>query len=514
MQSTLRKAPRKHLHTVSVLAETLATRNISMREAAQRSGMPLDDVRRLCTGHVSAIELSTLAALCSSLDCRIEDVLNVQCGSEDSRTRFCWLRQAASFQSSWLTVVALIISSIISVCFLAGLVSRVNPVDFFVYHYASASAIAGDNIYAGNIHGPGMPAGGLPFTYTPFASLLFLPLNLLPAKTAYLLWSIASSLVMGMVLRRLLPLEHRNRPLANGLIGLIASCTIVMASHIIFGQVNVFLMALVLLDVGRTSENRLLARIPNGVLAGIAAAVKLTPALFIVYFIVTRQKPAALASSLAAVVATILAGLVYPGMTIDFAGRVLWNLSDRVSLDGFFATSGNNSVQGALAAAGSWTAMPATALTLAVAVFGLYAAATIFRRGGRIQAAVVVGITACMVSPVSWMHHWVYLLPGLLLLWVHGGRKTAKFCLASLVVLLATGPNLGDILLGSGEPLLIPLALVFRESLLLMGFAIVFLLLRQADPPAARDARGRRASRLRTMAANTCRQGPRNGREC
>ena len=470
----------EELHTVTVLEETLINRNISLPEAAHRSQIPLDDLRKLCTGRASAIKLSTLATLCSSLECAPEDVLNVRCRFSPPKPRFHWLRRAFSFQSSRLTVVALIISSIISVCFLAGVISQVNPVDFYVYHYASASAFAGENIYAGNVQGPNMPAEGLPFTYTPFAALLFLPLNIFSAKIAYLLWAVASALVMGVVLRKLLPLEHRNQPLTIGILGFVASCSIVMASHIIFGQVNVFLMALVLLDIGRPSENRFLSPIPRGMLVGIAAAVKLTPALFIIYFIISRQRQAAIASTLAAITATILAGLVYPRMSIDFATGVLWNLSDRVSLDGFFSTSGNNSIQGALAAVGDWTTTLAVGLTLIVAAFGLYAATHIFRRGGHLQAAIVVGLTACMVSPVSWMHHWVYLLPGLVLLWVHGGGKTKKFCLVSTFILLATGPNLGDVLFALEEPLLFPLAIVFRESLLLMGIVVVVLLFRQA----------------------------------
>ncbi|MGO2031789.1 MAG: glycosyltransferase 87 family protein [Glutamicibacter ardleyensis] len=481
MQALMREAKITGTQTISVLENTLRLRNISLDQAAQRTGVPVEDLHKLCIGDATGIKLSTLAVLCSKLDCNPDDVLQVKPQVPPaSKIRNGIIRRAWACQSRWMSIVALFFSALISVCFLAGLVSQVNPVDFYVYHYGAGLAAAGENIYAGNIHGTDMPTEGLPFTYTPFAALAFLPLNILTAKTAYFLWSIASALTMGLVLRSLLPLKHRNQPAVVGIVGFIASCSIVMASHIIFGQINVFLMALVLIDIGRNSENRILRFIPRGVLVGIAAAVKLTPALFIVYFVITGQKRAALTSSIAALAVTVVAAFAYPSMSIDFATRVLWNLSDRVSLDGLFSTSGNNSIQGAFAALGDWTAIPAVALTLIAAALGLYAAARVFRRGGNIQAAIVIGLTACMVSPVSWMHHWVYLLPGLMVLWGRGGLRVRNFCLASGLILVATGPNLGDVLFSLNTPVLFPLAIVLRESLLLIGLCIVVLLVQQS----------------------------------
>lgn len=67
-----------------------------------------------------------------------------------------------TYQSRAVSTVALLASAIIAVWLLVGAVSRVNPVDFYVYHYAASLAWSGENIYSGNIQGPGMPPGGLP----------------------------------------------------------------------------------------------------------------------------------------------------------------------------------------------------------------------------------------------------------------------------------------------------------------------------------------------------------------
>ncbi|MBE4720564.1 glycosyltransferase 87 family protein [Pseudarthrobacter sp. AB1] len=479
MHTAYGRAPVRDSRTVSVLNETLRRKNTSLEGASELSGVALADLRKLHDGDAASIRVSTLIALCTALDCAPEDVLRVQNQPQQiSLRKEGLIRRTVAYQSRVLSTLALLAGSTLSVWFLVAVVSQINPVDFYVYHYAASLAFAGENIYAGNIQGIDMPAGGLPFTYAPFAALVLLPLNLFPAPVAYLLWSGASALIMTSVLRNLLPPVHRNKPFIVGALALTASGSIVMASHIIFGQINVFLMALVLFDVCRNNEGRFLRRIPRGALIGVAAAVKLTPALFIVYFIISGQKRAAAGSALAAGAATVLAFMIFPEMSLDFMTRVLWNLSDTVSLNGFFATSGNNSIQGAFAALGTWTALPALVLTLAVAALGLNAASITYRRGEAVQAAIIVGLTACLVSPVSWMHHWVYLLPGLIVLWKQGGQKTRAFCYVSAVILLATGPNLGDILFSFDQPLLLPLAVTLRESLLLMGIVSIALLAR------------------------------------
>ena len=462
--------------TESILSELLHRKALTPQQASDLAGIPLGDLNKLMAGNASGIRFSTLAALCSTLQCAPHDILRVQARPQRTPAVKALLRRAITYQSSALSKMALLVSAILGVWFLVAVVSRVNPVDFYVYHYASSLAWAGENIYSGNIRGLDMPPEGLPFTYTPFAALLLAPVSLFPAPAAYLVWSVGSALLMGVVLRQFLPPEYQDRPLIVGSLGLAASATIVMASHIIFGQINVFLMALVLFDVCRPRSKGSGRRIPPGILVGVAAAVKLTPALFIVYFFLSRQKSAAWRSLLAAGGATVLAWVIYPEMSWDFLTRVLWSLSDRVSLDGFFATSGNNSIQGALAALGDWTSFPAALLAIAVAVLGLYGASACYRRGEAAQAAIIVGLAACLVSPVSWTHHWVYLLPGLVILWKQGGRKTRTFCYSAAAVLIATGPNLGDAILSLDQPFLLPLAIILRESLLLIAVVSAGLL--------------------------------------
>lgn len=77
MQALMRETKGTETQTVSVLENTLRLRNISLDQAAQRTGVPVEDLHKLCIGDATGIRLSTLAVLCSKLDCDPDDVLQV-----------------------------------------------------------------------------------------------------------------------------------------------------------------------------------------------------------------------------------------------------------------------------------------------------------------------------------------------------------------------------------------------------------------------------------------------------
>lgn len=374
----------------------------------------------------------------------------------------------------WALLVLVLGVSLAAVWVLTARITSVNPVDFLVYRYAASAAVTGADIYAANIQGAMMPTGGLPFVYTPFAALALLPTALFDSTSAFILWSLLTLLVLGGVIQRCFPLSiHRSWKtlIALGL----SSFTIIIASHVIFGQINVFLMALCLADCVRRPDGWLAKYVPAGILIGLAAAIKLTPVLFIVHLAVTKQWRSVGWSLGALGSATVLAGFLLPQPSWTFFTETVWNLSDRIDLSGLYATSGNNSVQGFAAYLG--IAAPIGAISaLAVGALGLKAARDAYHRHGALSPAIIIGLTACLVSPVSWLHHWVYLIPAFVVLISRRGRAARWFVVASTVVLLATGPNLGDLLLATEFIALWPIGLILRESLILMGVvAIVFL---------------------------------------
>src|SRR5262249_24860432 len=148
--------------------------------------------------------------------------------------------------------------------------------------------------------------------------------------------------------------------------------TIMVYAHFFFGQINILLMLLVIADLTRRDGTTLGRRVPRGVLIGLAAAIKLTPGLFIVYLAVARKWRVFWVSVGGCLGRFALAFVVRPSLTIAFVTDGMWNLTDKVALGTKFATSGNNSIQGVLAAVGGdWTRPLALALTAVVAIVGL-----------------------------------------------------------------------------------------------------------------------------------------------
>jgi alpha-1,2-mannosyltransferase len=396
----------------------------------------------------------------------------------------------SALRSRMLTAAVLTALTAIGTWFVLALVSTVNPVDFLVYRYGATAALAGGGLYDGNLSGPMLPDGGMPFTYTPFAALLLAPTALLGWHAAYVLWSLGSLAIVAWVVERFTPRTLRRRPLVVGALMVAATATTMVTQHLSYGQVNLPLMALVLWDATRSRGARSTRMVPRGLLVGIAAAVKLTPGLFVVYFLLTRQWRAASWAIAGAAGATLLAALVHPDLSRTFWTEVIWHLDQRVDFTGSgFATFGNNSLQGVLAAVGAWTSPVAVPLTVLAGAVALALAYAVHRRGRSTDALLVVGLAAPILSPISWIHHWVYLLPAGVVLLTRRRRPLTYALTGVGYVLLVIGPGLGQLMLERGPLLLAPLAVASREILLLASVVAIVALARDAwrlPPPPTR----------------------------
>jgi alpha-1,2-mannosyltransferase len=348
------------------------------------------------------------------------------------------------------------------------------PVDFHVYRYASVEALHGSDIYAGNITGQGIGSHGLPYTYTPFALLALLPTALFSWTTAYHVWGLAAAFAVAWaenaVTVRVIPLGSGTRRAAvlAGALTLTAASTM-MVNEITMGQVNSLLMLACLADLFRPRHGRLARLIPPGTLVGVATAIKLTPGLFICYFVVTRQWRLARNSALAAATCMIAAAAVYPAMSEQFLTSVMWHLPHLVAFGHSFSSPGNNSVQGILAAIGPWTSPLRTPSSVAVAALGLCAARLCHRLGHELEAWLITGITAQLASPVSWTHHWIWLAPAVLLAALHARTRIQWTGTALAIVMLLVGSSAGQYLLVHGPAWALPLAVPQRECLVCTG---------------------------------------------
>ena len=255
---------------------------------------------------------------------------------------------------------------------------------------------------------PDATQGQLGFTYPPFAALVMRPLVWLSLGVVDALYLVAAAglllLVAYWLTSRLADRLDQPRWFVTGLAVVLLSGVEPIRVTIDFGQINLLLLALVLGDLLVLGPRR--SRFA-GVGVGLAAAIKLIPAIFIAYALVTRRWRLAAVATGTAVGATLLAAAVLPAESWRFWSQTLRNLTGIGQLEYF----SNQSLLGGLARAGITETALWLALALPVAAFGLWRASRAARSGDELTAVALVGLTGGLASPVTWHHHLVWLAP-------------------------------------------------------------------------------------------------------
>jgi alpha-1,2-mannosyltransferase len=259
------------------------------------------------------------------------------------------------------------------------------------------------------------PHTSLGFTYPPFAVLCLLPLALGSETTATVLLTTVSTVALLVTTTWLVaPVARRRGWPVWFTVGVAVPVAVAMdpvRETLGWGQVGLLLALLVLADVRALERGRPWA----GAGIGLASAVKLTPALFIVYLLVTRRwRPAAVAAG-TALAATLLALVVDPAASVTYWTSALWEV-DRV---GNPVRTNNQSLLGLLARVAAPRAPDRAAwalLVVAVVVMGLWRASRAARRGDELTGITITGLAACLISPISWTHHLYWVVPAAVVL--------------------------------------------------------------------------------------------------
>ena len=268
---------------------------------------------------------------------------------------------------------------------------------------------------------------GIQFTYTPFAALLFAAGLAVPFKALMGLVSLASAFALAatvwIAFRELGWRSMASRAGATLLVSGLAFWTEPVQRALYLGQVELVLMAVVVWDMCQPEHRRW-----KGAAVGIAAGIKLVPGLFIVYLLLTRRFRAACVA-IGAFLATVVIGFaVLPGPSADW-----WLKGDfwAASRTGFVGDQQNQSMRGLLTRLAGSVAngqLPWLLVAVVVGVLGLAAAVVLWRSGrswGPFAGLLACALTALLISPISWDHHWVWIAPGVALLIDAGVRAAA-----------------------------------------------------------------------------------------
>jgi alpha-1,2-mannosyltransferase len=312
-----------------------------------------------------------------------------------------------------------------------GLAARSSAhfADTEVYRMGGAAVLHGGSLYR-------LRAGALPFTYPPFAAVVFTVLAAIPRDAAVALLTAASTVALPVMLYLALRLPRPGGPAArpggpaaagrpSWAVALAVAAAAIWLDPVTatlgYGQVDIVLALAVLYDLALPDTSRW-----KGVAIGLAAGIKLTPAIFAVYLLLTRRYRAA------ATAAAVFAGTVAAGFAVLPASSG-WYWAGEFASPGRISPvddPANQSLLGVL----SRTLHTADVLPLwlplaaAVAATGLALAAAAGRRGDEAAGFSLCAVTGLLVSPISWTHHWVIAIPALLVagMAVSGARRAGQ----------------------------------------------------------------------------------------
>lgn len=298
--------------------------------------------------------------------------------------------------------------------------SLATQVDLEVYRFGAIRMRDGLDLYSVGLTGNPRT---LLFIYPPFAALCFAPLAFLTEPTVQVLWLSLACVLIGYAIWRMLTAMRLTAAtglwsLGALLFGLVAWLEPFRLS-LQLGQINIVILAVVLADLlgpahsgdhkgggagrsGSPPKGRRWA----GLGIGLAAGIKLTPALFILYLVaIGRLRAAAMAGGTFA--ATVLIGFaLLPADSTFYWLRRGFRDVNRISAD----QRGSTSVSGILLRLG----VPSSGITLAsvaLAAVALAVAAIACRRGQAVLGVALVGMGGAVASPFSWDHHWVWFAP-------------------------------------------------------------------------------------------------------
>ncbi len=278
-----------------------------------------------------------------------------------------------------------------------------NQVDLKVYRAGALHLLHGLPLYDGPIR------GRFEYTYPPFSTVVLQPFGWLPKDAAVFVWStLIVAALFWVILSSFWALGYRCdwRLVATS----VTLVTVVLLMEpvrttIWYGQINVFLMAIVMWDMLRSDRSRL-----KGVSVGLAAGIKLTPGFFVFYLLITRRWRAAITAAVTGLLTVAVGAAIIPRQSWKFWTDKIFD-SQRV---GRTETPANQSIRGALARVFT-TEHPSTALWVLISVVavvvGLFAAYLAYRHGNEVLALALTGMTTTAVSPFSWGHHWVWFVP-------------------------------------------------------------------------------------------------------
>lgn len=289
-----------------------------------------------------------------------------------------------------------------------------DPIDLHIYVLGGAALDHPSTLYDAAYLDPAHNET-MPFVYPPFAAMVFHPLHWLPFWLVALAWRlgvVAGVYAVVRISQKMIGADDRHVAMLWTAGALWLEPIVGNLKH---ATIGVFLMLAVM--CAAYGKRWWLA----GLLVGLGAGVKLTPAITGLYFVGVRRWAAAVFSAVVFFATLALSYLV--------AGdRVRFFFTDWIGRDNLFTIGNdyNQSWRGGIARVLGYDAGTGPLLIAVLAITGLLAVMAWWALGhgptrrDQLGSLLVVMVFGLLASPVSWTAHWVWIVP--LLVWLLHGR--------------------------------------------------------------------------------------------
>jgi alpha-1,2-mannosyltransferase len=311
---------------------------------------------------------------------------------------------------TWTLSPAWVILGMISTAVAIALtVMAIGPhqLDFAVYR------MGGFNVFGQHLYTTRVTSRGLLFTYPPFAALLLWPIGHLSAHAGQIGWNLlncaALLALIGVSIKLAKGVRVNRRVWVSALVFMLPALLLnPVRLTTVLGEVNLFIALMVLVDL--TCVVGLRTHIlPRGTLLGVAAAIKLTPLIFVPFLFLTRQFRAGFVALASFSLCTLGSFALAPRSSWLYWTKEMFD-THRVGNSWFV---GNQNLRGALE---RLTGTPPSSvllflLTLLFAVGGLAVAVRAYRRSSPLLGILLCAATGLIISPISWSDHYVWIVP-------------------------------------------------------------------------------------------------------
>jgi alpha-1,2-mannosyltransferase len=323
---------------------------------------------------------------------------------------------------------------------------RTYEVDLGVY-----LRLGGRYVFTTHLYSFTLPNTGLLFTYPPFAALLFAPWQraFATVHAVQLSWTLANLAALVALLALSLRIVRPDLGrVSTARLALLSTMPALLLNPVFltvgFGQINLVVTLLVMWDL-LTPRRIGRFEVPLGVATGLAAAVKITPLLFIPYLFLTGRARGARNALLTFAGCGLVTFAASPQSSVDYWTKALFEparTATSVLTPGLSFIS-NQSLWSLLMRIhhGSVSAAVMIPLLTAVAAAGLWLAASAHRRSSPMLGVLVCATTCLIVSPVTWAHHMVWVVPAILWLALAEDRpRYGRVMAAAAAVLFWSAP--------------------------------------------------------------------------